>query len=89
MINVKDILSLEYYKKTSFTGSDLAMRFKIEKYEEDDSKYLKVWHWKGPYAFDSTPDDQKTTSLFPFETESLDKITDYLNESSKSYNDDL
>ena len=86
MVNVKDLLSLEYYKKTSFTGSDRAMRYKIEKFEEEDNKYLKVWHWRGPFAFNSTDDDKKTTELFPFESESIEKIAEYLNEVTKTYN---
>ncbi len=85
MINEKDILSLEYYKKTSFTGSDLTMRFKIEKTETEDEKFLTVWHWRGPFAFNTTKEEKVSTN-FPFESESLGKITDYLNEASKLYN---
>ena len=96
MIKVTDILSLEYYKKTSFTGSDGEMRYKIEKHEVEvetpeseepkKEKYLIVYTWPGPYAFFQTDDSLKQSQLFPFAAESLEPITDYLNSKISEYN---
>jgi len=96
MIKVTDILSLEYYKKTSFTGSDGEMRYKIEKneVEEPDAetgeaikvKYLLVYTWPGPYAFFQTDDSLKQTAQFPFTNEGLEQVTEYLNSKISEYN---
>jgi len=96
MIKVTDILSLEYYKKTSFTGSDGEMRYKIEKQEvetEDSQtgeakkeKYLVAYTWPGPYAFFQTDDSLKLSKQFPFTNEGLTQVTEYLNSKISEYN---
>lgn len=83
MIKKTDILSMGYYGKGIFTGSDGQLRYRIEKYKDPDNgeappKFL-VTTWKGPLAFDATPDNEKTHHFEEFSDDGLSKITDYLN----------
>ncbi len=79
MVERNRLLSLSYYEKTSFTGSDHDLRYRIEKKESDDQKELIVTAWKGKFAFDHTPDDKKNTHTAPFSEEGLSDIVDWLN----------
>lgn len=40
---------------------------------------LRVFCWRGPNAFDETPEDEKTVKDFDFSEEALGEIIDYLN----------
>lgn len=59
MIQRKDLFSIPFYNKTQYTGSNLGMRYRIEKHVEDDSTTLLATWWPGPYCFTATPDEQK------------------------------
>ena len=83
MIDRKDILTLDYYKKERFTGSCQGMRYLIERAKEGDLEQFVVYIWPGPYAFSATKEEKKVKT-FPFIKESLDQIVEYLN---KVYND--
>lgn len=80
MIQRKDLLTFEFYKKEKFTGSFLGMRYLIQKETIDDSDLFAVFSWFGPYSFPATPEQEKTKQTFPFKEESLHEITDYLND---------
>ena len=88
MIKPEDILSLEYLKKTEYTGSHQGMRYRLEKKEDDGEKklYVSVWPedpeggkklmvtvWPEPFNFFKTPEEQKQHAVFEF---SGDGITD-------------
>ena len=79
MIQTNDLLSLSYYELAPFTGSDKALRYRIEKKETDGSKQLLATAWKTPLAFDYTPDEDKQTKLADFSKEGLADLTDWLN----------
>jgi hypothetical protein len=86
MIERKDILSLNFYKKEKFNGSYRGMRYRIEKStddSEDKNDIFKVSAWPGPYIYSVTPDEKKTAASFPFSEEGLQQITDWLNEQSE------
>ena len=40
MIVRDDILSMEYLKKTEFTGCHQGMRYRLEKVEQEEQKFL-------------------------------------------------
>ncbi len=45
MIQRKDLFSIPFYNKTQYTGSNLGMRYRIEKHVEDDSTtLLATWY---------------------------------------------
>ena len=90
MVLRKDLLSLGFYKLSAFHGSDGPLSYRIENVKAEDGedskgnkKYkivgLRVTTYPGPYNFEHTDDSLKVSKDFPFEPESLDAITDYLN----------
>ncbi len=67
MIQREDILSMEYLKKTEFTGSHEGMRYRLEKVPDEEKKFLlKVTVWPEPFNFFSTPEGQKKSATFDF-----------------------
>lgn len=85
MIQRKDLLTFQFYKKEKFTGSFLGMRYLIRKETFDDSDLFAVFTWFGLYSFPATPEQEKTKKTFPFKEESLNEITDYLNDIYRSH----
>ena len=83
MIEKKDLLSLEFYKKAPFTGSFKNMRYRIEKSE--DGAFLIATTYPQPFCFDVTPDDQKTSESFEFSDEGLGAVCDWLNSMISKY----
>lgn len=45
---------------------------------------LLLTTWPGPFAFDTTDEAKKEKALFEFSEEGMEKVTEYLNEKSKS-----
>lgn len=84
MINRNDILSMEYLKKTEFTGSHQGMRYRIEGVMEamdggEEQKRLKVTVWPEPFNFFTTPEEQKTSALFDFSDDGVQDAVDWMN----------
>lgn len=80
MIKRKDLLAFNFYKKEKFTGSYRGMRYLIQKAEEGEETFFSVYTWRGPFNFVTTEDEKKTEKRFPFQEDSLETITNYLNE---------
>lgn len=91
-IEAKDLFNINFYKMQPFFGSFRGMNYRIIKYAPEQSsdaqsdsndsvvkECLRVTTWKGPYIYDVTPDEEKTSADFPFSNEGLEQITDYLN----------
>ena len=86
MVKRSDLLSLGYYKKASFTGGGLKMRYRIAK----DGDALGVAIWRGPYAYAVT-EEEKFTEKFPFSEDGLLAACAYINdveEEKRAYFDD-
>lgn len=79
MIQRKDLLAFNFYKKENFTGSYCGMRYLIKKSSENDSDIFSVTTWPGPYNFAATAEELRTEKQFPFTEDALNAITDYLN----------
>ena len=87
MIQRKDLLSLNFYKTTPFTGSDGAMRYRVEKVSgEGDGgpDLLQATVWRGPYAF-AVSTEEKTRRTAPFSEEGLEELTAWMNQQTKNY----
>lgn len=87
MLTYEEVLNMNYYKKTSYTGWMGGMRFLIrrEAPEAEEGKdpidpFFHVWVWPGPYIFDLTPADKKYTARFPFTAEGKKMAVDWINE---------
>ncbi len=87
----KDLLSLEFYKKSPFTGSVGNLCYRIEKAEieisdsEEKQKKLLATIWPGPFAFANTDDDKKTSEYFAFSEDGLCDIADWINANANIY----
>ncbi len=79
MIKRSDLLSINFYKKSAFTGSDKNLRFRISKDTIDDTDVLSACVFPGPYAFDSTDESLKTYKVFEFSDKGLDEIVEWFN----------
>lgn len=66
MIVREDILSMEYLKKTEYTGCHQGMRYRLEGISLEDGKKLKVTVWPEPFNFFTTPQESKQSELFDF-----------------------
>ena len=80
MIQRKDLLTFQFYKKEKFTGSFRGMRYLIQKESSDETDLFAVYVWFGLYSFSATPETEKTKKTFPFAEESLADIAKYLND---------
>ena len=71
MIQRSDILSMEYLKKTEFTGCHQGMRYRLESVTVEGEKRLKVTVWPEPFNFFTTPDEEKQSELFDFNEDGI------------------
>ena len=73
-------LILTSIKKNVFTAATKACITALKKYApEEGDTVLQVTVWPGPYNFDTTPDEQKTSASYPFTDDGLTEVCDYLN----------
>ena len=81
MITYDEVLNLNYYKKTSYTGWMESMRFLIKREApEEGDAIFHVWIWPGPFIFSIVPDDKKIDATFPFSDEGKRQAVDWINE---------
>ena len=68
MIQRDDILSMEYLKKTEFTGCHQGMRYRLEQTADPEDpeggKKLLVTVWPEPFNFLKTPEEKKQRAMF-------------------------
>ena len=81
MITYDEVLNMNYYKKTTFTGWTGKMRFRIGKHEEENTEpVLRVYAWPAPYNYETTPAESKICADFPFSEEGRKQAVDWLND---------
>lgn len=80
MIERKDILSIPYLKKATFTGSHKGMRFRFAVVKTEEMQYLEVCAWEAPYAYDFTPETQKRKKDVEFSEDGIRQGIEWLNE---------
>ena len=85
MLQQKDLASLPFLKKSSYTGSYKEMRYRIQKEEQENELVLRVFAWKGIFCFDKTPLEDMIQETFSFSKEGLEEIRDWLNEQYKNF----
>ena len=86
MLTYDEVLNLNYYKKTSFTGWMNPLRFLIKQDKlEDGTVLFHAWVWPGPYIFDLTDDSLKIDTTAPFTEEGKQQIVDWINEQYETY----
>lgn len=87
MIKRNDILAFNFYKKEKFNGSYKGMRYLIQKSEKDEESIFLVTTWPGPYNYATTDESLRIEKEFPFIEDSLNEITDYLNQTYEAQKD--
>ncbi len=80
MIQREDILSMDYLKKTEFTGCHQGMRYRLEGVSTEEGKRLKVTVWPEPFNFLKTPEEKKQSAVFAFAEEGVMEAVDWMNE---------
>lgn len=90
MITTDDVLNMNFYKKEKFTGSYKGMRYLIKKDSvvvkvnddgtEEKEDILRCYLWPGPYNFETTADEEKQMTTYPFSAEGKQQAVDWLNE---------
>lgn len=85
MIVREDILSMEYLKKTEYTGCHQGMRYRLEAVSIEEEKKLKVTIWPEPFNFHTTPEEKKQSELFFFDEDGVKDAISWMND--KLYED--
>ena len=80
MIQREDILSMEYLKKSEFTGCHQGMRYRLEGVAAEEGKQLKVTVWPEPFNFFTTPEEQKTSTCFTFDEDGVADAVAWMND---------
>lgn len=71
MIREEDILSMEYLKKSEYTGGSGPIRYRLEGVMVEEEKKLKATIWPKPFNFISTPEEQKQAEFFTFDRDGV------------------
>ena len=75
MIEKAELMPLNYYKKSAFTGSYRGMRYRIEKVEEE----FLVTIWPEPYNFETTKEEEKECQHFAFSEDGKEAMVQWMN----------
>lgn len=100
MLTYDEVLNMNYYKKTSYTGWMGGMRFLIKKEQPPTPEVVegeeplpapdplfRVWIWPGPYIYDLTDVSKKFTATFPFTEEGRCQSVDWINDQYELHKD--
>lgn len=79
MIVREDILSMEYLKKTEYTGCHQGMRYRLEMVITEEEKKLKVTVWPEPFNFFTTPEEEKESEFFDFNEDGIVDAIGWMN----------
>ena len=89
MLTYDEVLNLNYYKKTTYTGWMKPLRFLIKQEKpEDGDPIFHAWVWPGPYIFDLTDDNLKLEKTADFTENGKREIVDWINEQYSLYKDE-
>lgn len=79
MIVREDILSMEFLKKSEYTGCHQGMRYRLEGVNTQDGKQLKVTVWPEPFNFFKTPESEKQSAFFEFNEDGVTDAVSWMN----------
>ena len=81
MVKRSDILSMEYLKKTEFTGCHQGMRYRLEGIMgADGGKRLGCTVWPEPFNFFTTPEEEKERAEFSFDEDGVTDAVAWMND---------
>ena len=90
MVSADDILSMEFLKKSPFTGSDSGMRYRMEMQVREhpdpetgevvkDTSLLSTI-WPEPYNFHTTPEESRESREFSFDRDGVTDAVAWMND---------
>lgn len=79
MIIREDILSMEFLKKSEYTGCHQGMRYRLEGVSTENGKQLKVTVWPEPFNYFMTPEEEKKSELFDFSEDGVVDAVGWMN----------
>lgn len=79
MIQRDDILSMEFLKKTEFTGSHQGMRYRLG-VSREEGKRLLATVWPEPYNYVTTPEEKKHRAEFSFDEDGVTDAVAWMND---------
>ena len=80
MVKREDILSMEYLKKTEFTGCHKGMRYRLWQDVSGEDKVLRVCVWPEPLNYFNTPEEKKSLHDFSFSEEGVVDAVAWMND---------
>lgn len=80
MIQRDDILSMEFLKKTEFTGSCQGMRYRLEGVSREEGKRILATVWPEPYNYVTTPEEEKQRADFSFDEDGVTDAVAWMND---------
>ena len=80
MIKREDILSMEYLKKTEYTGCHQGMRYRLEGVAGKEGKKLRCTVWPEPFNFFKTPAEEKEVQEFTFDEDGVVDAVAWMND---------
>lgn len=80
MIKREDILSMEYLKKTEYTGCHKGMRYRLECVSSEERKRLKATVWPEPFNYLMTPETDKQSAEFDFSEDGVVDAVAWMND---------
>ncbi len=80
MIERRDILSMEFLKKSEFTGCHQGMRYRLEGVPADEGRRLRATVWPEPFNFFKTPEEEKESAEFSFDEDGVTDAVAWMND---------
>lgn len=81
MIKREDILSMEYLKKSEYTGCHQGMRYRLEgALDQEGEKKLKATVWPEPFNYWKTASSLKTSAFFDFSEDGVMDAIGWMND---------
>lgn len=85
MVQIEDILSLEFMKKAdSYSGSKGGIRYRFKYQKQDNEEKLMVDVWPEPFNFSQTKPEYKLQQIFTYSEEGIVEGIAFINEQLSS-----
>lgn len=78
-------MPIAFLKKSRFTGSQLKMRYLMQKSEVDGEEKLETVTWPQPFNDEKTEEALKNRRLFAFTEDGIKDAVAWLNEQQELY----